>query len=294
MEYEKLTYTNERGDSLVLGVNSVYHCNVSKDVSGLTEIDNTLYTTNSMGQHGDTYVGMRINARTITASGYINERDKARAIELRRAALKILNPELKGTLTYTYKDFVKVIECRVDAPEFYKKKVLTQYDLTFKCYNPFFKDEQETKEEIASWVAAWEFPTDIEQDDKESMIFGYREESVIVDCYNKGDVKTGMRVVFSALGTIVNPVLLNVDTGEYIQINTTMQTGDLIEVNTEYGNKGVTLTRDGNTVDYFRYLDVDSTFLQLAIGDNIYRYDAGSGVDNLEVSIYYKPEYLGV
>ena len=32
MMYEKLVYTNERGESIELSVGSVYHCNVSKDV----------------------------------------------------------------------------------------------------------------------------------------------------------------------------------------------------------------------------------------------------------------------
>lgn len=50
------------------------------------------------------------------------------------------------------------------------------------------------------------------------MIYGYRAESVIVDCYNEGDVSTGMRIRFTALGTVSNPILLNVDTEEFIQI----------------------------------------------------------------------------
>lgn len=61
-----------------------------------------------------------------------------------------------------------------------------------------------------------------------SMIFGYRAESVIVDCYNEGDVSTGMRIRFTALGTVTNPILLNVDTGEFIKLNVTMQTGDAL------------------------------------------------------------------
>ena len=40
----------------------------------------------------------------------------------------------------------------------------------------------------------------------------------IVDCYNEGDVSTGMRIRFTALGTVSNPILLNVDTEEFIQI----------------------------------------------------------------------------
>ena len=85
-----------------------------------------------------------------------------------------------------------------------------------------------------------------------------------------------------------------ISTQEFIQINTTMQTGDVIEITTEYGNKGATLTRNGEKSDYFRYIDLDSTFMQLEIGDNIFRYDAEGGVNSLEVSIFYNAKYLGV
>lgn len=37
-----------------------------------------------------------------------------------------------------------------------------------------------------------------------------------------------------------------------------------------------------------------ATFMQLAIGDNMFRYDAASGVNSLEVSIFYSKEFLGV
>jgi hypothetical protein len=295
VEYEKLTYTNELGDSLEFSTSSVYFCNVSKDATGLAGVDNKIYSTNSAQQHGDTFTGQRIEARDITVKGAINTRDKARAIELRRKALRILNPELKGELKYEYQGFTKVIEVRIDdKPDFYKKKVLLEYDIAFKALNPFWQDETETKEEIASWVGAWEFPTEIDEDSADSMVFGYREESVIVDCYNAGDVSTGMRIKFTALGVLENPMLLNVKTGEFIQINRTMQAGDVITVNTEYGNKGAALERNGEVIDCFKDIDVDSIFMTLGIGDNIYRYDAASGVDNLEVSIYYNPQYLGV
>lgn len=39
MEYEKLTYTNERGESVELSTESVYHCNVSKDVEGIAGVN---------------------------------------------------------------------------------------------------------------------------------------------------------------------------------------------------------------------------------------------------------------
>lgn len=254
-----------------------------------------LYSTNSMGQHGDTYVGQRIEARDIDITGHINAKDKAQAYELRRSLLKALNPELSGTLAYEFGGFKRVINCRLHGePKLERKSVLIEFTIPLDCLNPFWREEDEQKEDIASWVAAWEFPCEIEKDNPESMIFGYRAESVIVDCYNEGDVSTGMRVRFTALGTVTNPILLNVDTGEFLKLNVTMQTGDVIEINTQYGSKGATLTRDGEKTDYFRYVDVDSTFMQLEIGDNNFRYDAESGVNSMEVSIFYNKEYLGV
>lgn len=295
MEYEKLIYTNERGESLEFSTASAYYCNVSKDASGLSGVDNDIYSTNSAQQHGDTFTGQRIEPREITIKGTVNIRDKEQAIEARRKAVKVLNPELKGVLKYEYRGFVKTIEVRIDdRVDFYRKKLLLQYTVSLKALNPFWCDETETRMEIAAWLGAWEFPTEIEQDNDESMEFGYREPSVIVNCYNTGDVEAGMRIKFTALGELTTPILLNVDTGEYIKINRAMEAGDEIEINTAYGQKGATLTRNGETTDCFGDIDVDSTFMALGIGDNVYRYDADSGLDNLEVSIYYTPQFLGV
>ena len=45
MEYEKLIYTNERGESVEFSTASIYHCNVSKDVDGIAGVTNVLYST---------------------------------------------------------------------------------------------------------------------------------------------------------------------------------------------------------------------------------------------------------
>lgn len=53
---EKLIYTNERGESIEFSPASSYHVNF-KDVTGLSDVRNAIYSTNSMGQDGDTYLG---------------------------------------------------------------------------------------------------------------------------------------------------------------------------------------------------------------------------------------------
>lgn len=73
-----------------------------------------------------------------------------------------------------------------------------------------------------------------------------------------------------------------------------MVAGDVVEINTSYGSKRARLTRQGVVSNVYRYLDVDSTFMQLDVGDNVFRYNADTGLDNLECSIYFSPKILGV
>ena len=293
MAIEQLIYTNSNGESLIFSTMSVYHVNVSKDVTGISDIKNTLYTTSSMGQHGETFISQKINSRDIDIAGSINRKDKDVMLQLRRSMQKILNPELNATLTYVYGSFTKVIDAKIDsAPVFRHKKVLEEFTIQLTCPSPFWRDQKESRQDIASWVGSFSFPLEIPED--EGIIFGYRQPSVIVDVYNEGDVAAGMRVAFKATGTVSNPQILNINTGEYIQVNATLTAGETVIVNTEYGNKGAVMQSGGEEVDYFRYIDVDSTFMQLAIGDNVFRYDASAGLDALEVTIYYSPKYLGV
>ena len=110
---EKLIYTNERGESIEFSPASSYHVNF-KDVTGLSDVRNAIYSTNSMGQDGDTYLGYRIESRDIDIVGYIKERDKQAAQNLRRKLNRILNPQYEATLTYVFGDFRRVIGCKID------------------------------------------------------------------------------------------------------------------------------------------------------------------------------------
>ena len=129
---------------------------------------------------------------------------------------------------------------------------------------------------------------------EEGIEIGYREPSLIVNIYNTGDVACGMKIQFKALATVVNPSLFNVNTREYFKINKTMEAGEIITVTTHFQNKRVELNKNGVVSNAFNWIDLNSTFLQLEPGDNFFRYDADEGIDNLEVSIYYTPQYLGV
>lgn len=288
---ETLTYTNELGESVVFAHTSVY---CPQRIGGLADVRNTIFSIGSMGQDGNTYIGSRIESRDIDIAGQIRERDPLRMREARRALARILNPQLAATLTYRFGSFVRVIDCRSrNAPTVVKpaQQVYAGFTVQLECMNPFWREESESRDDIAAWVGAFEFPLEIPE---EGLEFGYRQPSLFVNVYNAGDVRCGLRAEFKALGAVTNPVIMDMDTKQQIRLNLSMRDGDVVSLCTRYGEKSATLSRGGVMTNALRYVDVDSEFLQLRPGDNLLRYDADQGLENLEVSIYHHNLYLGV
>lgn len=299
---ERLTYVNERGDSIEFSIKSPYRVNISKDVTGLSDVTNDIYTINAMGQDGDTYLGNRIEPRHIEIVGYVNNTNKETAQRLKREMNRILNPQFTALLVYRFGDHVRVIGATIDnAPLFVAAPVLEQFTIQLTCTHPFWREENDRRQDIATWVGLMEFKIRPEDDQPhgleipiEGWEIGKREPSLIVNLFNAGDVRAGMTIEFRALGRLLNPMLLNVATGLFLRIRTEMLAGDVITVHTGYGEKGITLTRGGVVSNIFSELDPDSSYLKLEVGDNIFRYDADENMASLDVVIHHNNFFLGV
>ena len=112
---------------------------------------------------------------------------------------------------------------------------------------------------------------------------------------NDGSVSIGFIVHFKAKDTVVGPELLKVTTQEVIKLSSlTMEVGDELIVSTMTNDCYCRLVREGEEQNVFYNMDFESTFFQLDIGENYIRFDADSGVKNLEVSIDYAITYAGV
>lgn len=285
-----LTYKNTLGQEISFGISKPF---------ALTEFEETnsveIYNNKGMLQDGNTYLNNALDQKDITIITTIIASSKDELIRNREQLHKLFNPKLgEGTLIYKDDEKERKIKCIVNTlPTFSKpKKRVQECLITLTANNPFWTDIKETKKEIALWMGSLEFDLEIPED---GMEFGTRAPSLIVNTINEGHIETGLRIVFKALATVENPSLLNVNTGEIIKINKTMIAGEIITVTTDYGNKAVISTINGIKTDAFNSLDfLNSTFIQLSTGDNLFRYDADSGIDNLEVDIYHTSKYLGV
>ena len=120
---------------------------------------------------------------------------------------------------------------------------------------------------------------------------GYRTLKKEVVLSNDGDVPTGVQIQFIATrGTVVNPKITNTGTGQFMRVSVTMQTGDVLLIDTNDRHQVITL----NGVNYYQRIDRRSEPFKLEVGDNYLEYDADGNYTNLDVNLFYTPKYLGV
>ncbi|AFQ46260.1 phage tail family protein [Desulfosporosinus meridiei] len=285
----KVTYVNAKGVSIELSNTAPFLLQKIETTNNVT-----IYNSKGVNQDGRTYLGNTLNERDITLTVMLLAKSKDELTAYRDEINAIFNPKY-GEGYLIYKDNVKErkVKCLINKMPFFKITD-TSYDdclISMTASNPFWTDIDESKEEIALWVGDFSFELELTEDGIE---MGHREPSLIVNVFNGGDVECGMRVEFKALATLTNPSILNVNTQEFIKINKEMIAGETITVSTYFGNKKVRSDLNGVTTNAFNYIDVGSTFLQLDVGDNLFRYNSDTNLDNLEVTIYYMPQYLGV
>lgn len=282
----ELTYTNTGGESLTLKQSRPYFLT---KIDGTGNVRQTVNTFKAPDQDGAFYISSTLDMRNITLEGTVVADTPDEAYTRRQRFLQIFSPKLRGTLLYRGRQ----ISCVVEEAGFTvsTRQRIPNFFVSLLCPSPFFETPEEIREELASWIPLFEYELEIPET---GMEFGMRQPSQIITVDNIGDVSCGCQIVFRALGTVTNPELLNMDTGEYIKLLTTMSAGDEIQVYTHFAGKRV-LSVDGSTItNSFSLLDTDSAFFQLAAGINTLRFDASVNMELLEVSIYYRPQFLGV
>ncbi|ACO84556.1 phage tail family protein [Clostridium botulinum] len=285
---EKFIYENEKGQQIEFSIWSPFFL---QNIDGISGLKNIIYSSKGMRQDGSTCVGSTLDDRNIVIQGAITENKELN----REKLLSIINPKLKSKLIYTDGNIKKYVECKVETAPVIPKENNPKFQMSFLCNNPYWKDYIDSKVNIALWKGDFHFPLVIPVN--KGITMGHREPSLIVNVLNNGQIETGMIIEFFARGTLKNPSLFNVNTREFIKINKGMVAGEKFIINTNYSKKKILQKLNGVTTDILNYLDIvggGDTFLQLDVGDNLFRYNADSNLDNLEVNIYFSPQYLGV
>lgn len=261
-------------------------------------VESTHHSYKYVNQIGVYVTGTSLETRSVTIQGWVIADTEAVMTKRKQILNRFFNPQQAVDLFY--KDYVLRFlpdtSVRYSATIAENNEVICKFKIEGYCPDPLFSEQVENKVVAASTIPKFHFPLIISNNPSPpgGVFFGLRQPSLIVAINNSGAVDVGMKIVFKANGTLYGPSLINVDTQKYFKVNKTMQAGEEIMVNTIIGQKKIQGTLNGITSNYFKYRDLDSEWLQLKVGDNLFRYDADENVGNLEVYIYFNNKYLEV
>ncbi|TKI72019.1 phage tail family protein [Lysinibacillus mangiferihumi] len=283
---ERLIFDNHRGQTFEISVSSPFYLDKA---DGLEAIENEFYNVKNYNEDGTNIKGSSVRERNIVINGRIRLDKEIN----RQKIIRFFNPKHHFTLKYENGDVTRYIDCKVEKSPVVSRHVIPEFIISFLCPNPWWYTEEQ-KYEIAMWVAAFEFELEIDAEG-DGIEMGYREPNNVVNVFNDSDTASPLRIQFKAIGSVVDPYIELVDTGSVIKIEATLKGGDVVTVNTKRGDEYAILERNGTQINYFNYLSHDSNLqLSVDVGDNLIRYDAAEFVSNLEVSIYFTPQFVGV
>jgi hypothetical protein len=256
-----------------------------ESISGLGA-DYEVTTSKNSGQDGENYTGATASKRNIVM---VLDVPKRRMDDTKDRLYSFFQPRSVGILYYYSGNIARKIRYYVESIEPEESGLVRTITISLLCPDPRFYALSDNLTELAVWEGLIEWPLEI----IEPFEVTRKVNSLIGNVVNPSAVPMGLTVTFRASGAVVNPSLYDVNRRELMQINTTMSAGDLIVVTTGDGNKRVTLTRGGVTTNINNLMNYPPKWLKAYQGDNLFRYNADEGIDNLSVSILSTQAYWG-
>ena len=293
---EKIVYKNSDGETLVFQKGQNFNL---RSKSGFETTETIVRDEEMYGVDGAIVVSTKLAVRDMTIRGEITPLtatyDHEELLTLRQNLIRIMNPKLSGTITYTN----NIGEYSIDAipifaPSF--DEVNKTYKLPFliqlKALDPYWLDKSEIDAEIpmAREENLFEFPLEI----TDNFEFSRLVAGDVIEIQNNGDVSVGAVFTINANGILKNPRIYNVITQEYFALNGTFTTGTKLRISTVRGKKRVEQEDGDGWYNSMTKRKVESKFLQIDRGINYLQLQADEGAEFTTSYIRFEPKVVGV
>ena len=302
---KSLTVTNYVGDSIELELGRPELSGlVIESIDGIGPGKATINTSPVVTKDGSIFNRARASDRNITIRFRFLWHDTIE--DARHLTYKYFPLKQKLNLVFETDRRSLTIDGYVESnePDIFSKESGT--DISIICPYPFFYSAENGGNQVTffgSSESLFEFPFSNESLTEKLIEFGSITRETTRVLYYEGDVDTGCIIQFRILGEVENIGLSNIGTGESITIETDklseviggpLQSGDIIVISTEQGNKYVRFIRGETTYNILNCMDKDMDWFTLRKGDNVFAVSADGGSDNIEVTIENKIVYEGV
>lgn len=287
MMRRKLYFTNARGES-VLFDGSTPPLLLSK-LEGVGGAPAEIQMLRAPYQDGSTFIDAVLGPRYLDVEGMIWSVRPDEVMDRRQKLVRVLNPKLgPGRLRLEIGGTVREIDAIVESSPVFPDRgaaPIQRFAVSFVCPDPAWRDPKEEIWTLAGFVGGFSFPLSF------PLSFGMVGQTL--DIINRGDLDTP--VFIRIIGPLRNPVLENKTTGERITITRELAAGEVLEINTAFGQKSVTIIdAAGNRSNGFHYVAPDSVFWQMVPGVNRISYAATEETPASAVTLSFYHRFAGV
>lgn len=257
-------------------------------VEGLNPPEAEIYTSAVANMDGAKFKSSKLQMRNLVLTIKINGNVEANRIHIYEYMAtgkwcKIYYSN--GSRNVFIEGYVETIEC----PLF---TINQEMQISIVCPIPYLKSLQTIYADISKQFPNFEFPFDIEEEGREFSILDITREGLIL---NNGEISAGAIITLTAKSDgIINPIIYDVNTAEYISLDVTLNEGDILIINTNKGEKSIKKIVDGVETNAINSLVAGSTWLQLETGMNKFTYTADQNAEQLQVEFELNLLYEGV
>ena len=271
-------YVNENGESITFTYNSGFLIN--KPV-GIDTLQVSLSQATGIDQVGATIQSSNVQPRPVTVSGILVGEFVATNKD---CLLSVVRPDLTAKL---YADDYYLNVRPTSTPTIDPTEKFAKFQFSVLAAYPYWQKDDSAKVVLSGLQYMFKFPWNISREYQ----FAKLMETQFINVPNRGQLPVPMTVTFYARGNCVNPKITNVNTGKFMTINKSLVAGERVVVEITHERTYVTSSVDG---DIRGALSLKSTLNRLDVGDNVLKPEAEEGGNQLEVSIDFATEIVGI
>ncbi|WP_079516513.1 phage distal tail protein [Rossellomorea marisflavi] len=284
----RVKYENERGQTIDFDSSPELK---ALTFDGFGDVEADVQSHYSPYQDGSRFIDSVLKERPIAITFMVSGSDENAIAYHRRNLSRVINPKIPGLLTVETGGMIFVINVVPEhVPSYpsggsnqgrrYQKGVID-----FIAHDPYWREPQEVSHALKAYEGLFSFPFNF------PIEFGREGDSTVLA--NDGTVDATIEL--NIQGPVVNPIITNETTGEFIKLNRALAADEVLHVNTSPSNKRVEIYRGGAVIEKaWGFLDPYSSFFSLIPGDNLLSYKADSGADNAIAAIAWQNKYLGI
>lgn len=271
-------YVNENGESITFTYDAGFLIN--KPV-GIDTLQVSLSQATGIDQVGATIQSANIQPRPVTVSGILvgefvtNNKEKL---------LSVVRPDLTAKL---YADDYYLNVRPTSTPTIDPTAKFAKFQFSVLAAYPYWQKDNSVRTVLSGLQYMFKFPWNISREYQ----FAKMMETKFINVPNRGQLPVPMTVTFLARGDCLNPKITNVNTGKFMAIIKSLVAGERVVVEITHDRTYVTSSVDG---DIRGALSLKSTLNRLDVGDNVLKPEAEEGGNQLEVSIDFATEIVGI